>query len=390
MKTQCEHELKHIGNGYSHCSKCDGHFFEQEPRTSNQERVIETSAEIAERAVVVADDEWTRFDDHFFHGCCQCGLSHTVTLRRVGDQHEIRWERNESLTAESRARHDHPLWQEISESRELRTVGEWVQAASTHEPPAEQWRCFHCDEVCTDRASALEHFGTDRHCDPICKVDRAEYRRMEKRNIEHTLEDTQLHRALHAKDAEMQTKVRQAEETGYARGLEDAKKHPEELGLARASQPPAHDLRRYVHEQLGHLCDDDNRPAEGLIRIAAERTAPPPGVDGLDNVRDPDAAARELLQSYFWLKTLKPNTRYVRLQDDHDGEYRGTLSVTIGEDGDAWVSLDEANARFRMPGFGGGASQYTRTALVILAEAIRRDNAEHPRRSAPTKESEHG
>jgi hypothetical protein len=31
------------------------------------------------------------------------------------------------------------------------------------------------------------------------------------------------------------------------------------------------DLRRYVHEQLGPLCDDDNRPAEALVRLAAER-----------------------------------------------------------------------------------------------------------------------
>jgi hypothetical protein len=116
--------------------------------------------------------------------------------------------------------------------------------------------------------------------------------------------------------------------------------------------------------------------------LAAMRPSQPPAVG------DADASVRELLQSHFWLKSLKANTRYVRLQDDHDGEFRGHLSVTIGEDGDAWVSLDEADARFRMPGFGGGASQYTRTALVILAEAIRRDNAEHPRRSAPTKSGE--
>jgi hypothetical protein len=115
----------------------------------------------------------------------------------------------------------------------------------------------------------------------------------------------------------------------------------------------------------------------------------PPRVDELGNLRDPDAAVGELLQSYFWLKTLKPNTRYVRLQDDHDGEHRGYLSVTIGEDGDAWLSLD-ADARFRMPGSGGGASQFTRTALVILAEGIRRDNVERPLRPAPTKGDSHG
>jgi len=115
----------------------------------------------------------------------------------------------------------------------------------------------------------------------------------------------------------------------------------------------------------------------GTLLDGAEQT---PVVDGLGHARDPDAMVGQLLQSYFWLKTLKTNTRYARLQDDHDGKREGWLSVTIGEDGDAWVSLD-ADARFRMPGTGGGRNQYTRAALVILAEAIRRDNAESQKES---------
>ena len=98
---------------------------------------------------------------------------------------------------------------------------------------------------------------------------------------------------------------------------------------------------------------------------------------------DRDAQVKELIESYFWLNTLEPNTRYARLQDDHDGSFRGNLSIVIGEDGDAWIALDGGNARFRMPSYGGGASQYTRTALVILAEAIRRDNLERPLRIEP-------
>jgi hypothetical protein len=89
----------------------------------------------------------------------------------------------------------------------------------------------------------------------------------------------------------------------------------------------------------------------------------------------------ELLESYFWLPTLAANTRYARLQDDHDGTREGWLAVTIGEDGDAWVDPLEPSAgglRFRIPLHGGGMSQRTRTALVILAEAIRLDNEEKP------------
>lgn len=34
-----------------------------------------------------------------------------------------------------------------------------------------EWRCFHCEEVFTDRASAARHFGTDWFCEqeaPAC------------------------------------------------------------------------------------------------------------------------------------------------------------------------------------------------------------------------------
>lgn len=109
------------------------------------------------------------------------------------------------------------------------------------------WRCFHCDEVFTDRASALEHFGASQLSDPACKIDAAEYRRMEECCHSHHAEDTELHRALHAKDAEMRSKVREAEEQGYERGLKDAKKHPETLGLQRAAIASNGELSPAVH-----------------------------------------------------------------------------------------------------------------------------------------------
>jgi len=93
---------------------------------------------------------------------------------------------------------------------------------------------------------------------------------------------------------------------------------------------------------------------------------------------DRDRQVKELLETHFWISTLELNTRYARGQDDHDGTFTGNLSVAIGEDGDIWVSIDGAGVRFRMPGYGGGMSPYTRTALMILAEAIRRDNLERP------------
>lgn len=118
-----------------------------------------------------------------------------------------------------------------------RILGDLAEAQKT------EWRCFHCDEVFTDRAAAAEHFGPHQYTEPGCKIDIVEYRRMEEINRSHAKEDTELHRALAAKDAQMQTAVRTAEELGYARGLEDAKKHPELLGLMRlgskSSENPA-------------------------------------------------------------------------------------------------------------------------------------------------------
>src|SRR5262249_49504921 len=48
-----------------------------------------------------------------------------------------------------------------------------------------------------------------------------------------------LHRALHSLRSEMNSAVRTAEEVGYARGLEDAKKHPETLGLKKLVTDPS-------------------------------------------------------------------------------------------------------------------------------------------------------
>jgi hypothetical protein len=88
---------------------------------------------------------------------------------------------------------------------------------------------------------------------------------------------------------------------------------------------------------------------------------------------------RKLLKSYFWLPNLSSNTVYRRLHDDHDGTREGSLHVLFSEDGDAWILTTGLDSlRFRMPMIGGGASQHTRTALMILAEAIRLDNEEAP------------
>lgn len=97
--------------------------------------------------------------------------------------------------------------------------------------PLTPWRCFHCDEVFTTTESAIEHFGRTERQNPACQIDIAEYRAMEQRMLAYTQEDADIHREMHARLSDHQLALVREEERGYARGLEDAKKHPEELGL---------------------------------------------------------------------------------------------------------------------------------------------------------------
>lgn len=54
------------------------------------------------------------------------------------------------------------------------------------------------------------------------------------------------------------------------------------------------------------------------------------------------------------------------------------LEVTVGSDGEVGISVAGAPClRFRS-GAGGGQSWYTRNALLLLAQAIERDNAQAP------------
>lgn len=89
---------------------------------------------------------------------------------------------------------------------------------------------------------------------------------------------------------------------------------------------------------------------------------------------------RQILESDFWLPTIRTTTQYERLQDDHDGTFVGSLRVVFTENGDAFICVTSKDCpnpemiRFRMPGIGGRLSRHTRVALLVLAEAIRLDN----------------
>lgn len=96
-----------------------------------------------------------------------------------------------------------------------------------------------------------------------------------------------------------------------------------------------------------------------------------------------EATIRKVLETPFWPSTIKPGECYQRYEDDSPF---GFLSITFGGDGDGhMLVLHEQDPkerrfsmRFRMPMTGGGQSPRVRNALLILAEAIRLDNLEHP------------
>lgn len=99
----------------------------------------------------------------------------------------------------------------------------------------------------------------------------------------------------------------------------------------------------------------------------------------------PTALSRALntvIERPYWLHTLGTRETYLRRQDDTDGDRGPTqdLAVTLGPDGDAWLRAGGGEVlRFRTHA-GGGQSLRTRAALLVLAEAIRRDNEERPQR----------
>jgi len=87
---------------------------------------------------------------------------------------------------------------------------------------AGEWRCFHCDEVFTDHAAAMAHFGPSLHSDPACTVDAVKLRDLEQQLERYREEDTDLHREIHRLRSKHLTELRKEEEKGYARGLRDA------------------------------------------------------------------------------------------------------------------------------------------------------------------------
>lgn len=99
-----------------------------------------------------------------------------------------------------------------------------------------------------------------------------------------------------------------------------------------------------------------------------------------------DKALHSLLEGDYWLNTLGLDEFHVRRQDDCDGEggLEHQLQVYLSADLDIHLPIPGQmhSLRFR-DAMGGGSSPRVRNALIVLAEAIRRDNEDRPQRALP-------
>jgi hypothetical protein len=108
------------------------------------------------------------------------------------------------------------------------------------------------------------------------------------------------------------------------------------------------------------------------------------------DARTVDRALDTLLEGYYpppqamWTQAQSGGFR--RRHDDTDGERGPEQDLMIGfsPDQDAWIMLPGFQSlRFRTPE-GGGQSPRVQKALMVLAEAMRRDNAERPQSEPET------
>lgn len=106
-----------------------------------------------------------------------------------------------------------------------------------------QWRCFFCDAVFTRRQDAAEHFGADQGDTPACCLRDHEHhlvayvRRLEGELKRYRAEDSDVLRALYAMECDQARLLREAEEKGYAKGVQEMK------AQGHCADPQAHSIK---------------------------------------------------------------------------------------------------------------------------------------------------
>lgn len=112
--------------------------------------------------------------------------------------------------------------------------------AEFYPTPADGWTCFHCGDHfpgnLAGQKAAQQHFGESVDAIPGCRLrmrkgEHSLLRRirwLERRLRSYQAEDSEMDRAMHAMVADHAQAIISEEEKGYARGVRDARKEPEQ------------------------------------------------------------------------------------------------------------------------------------------------------------------
>jgi hypothetical protein len=111
-----------------------------------------------------------------------------------------------------------------------------------------EWRCFHCDEVFTDRKLACAHFGATEDAKPACQIKMGAERSLVEalREAEKAADDawqaihsesTESAKAYYAATSRHRKQLTAAEELGYERGLADGRALVETVAKSATVDP---------------------------------------------------------------------------------------------------------------------------------------------------------
>lgn len=93
-----------------------------------------------------------------------------------------------------------------------------------------KWRCFHCNEVFTDKRCATAHFGASENNYAACQIKSFEghlveyIRKLEAQLDQYRAEDSLVLRSIYSQEADHRQALIRAEEDGYGRGVVDMTK----------------------------------------------------------------------------------------------------------------------------------------------------------------------
>lgn len=160
----------------------------------------------------------------------------------------------------------------------------------------------------------------------------------------------------------------------------------ERIGHARTRYPISEPLARQVRGESSldvnrvrlRLADKPNNPGQNLLDLC--RALDEIELQRLVPTADVHDTIAYLLDVHFFLDQLRTKVWYERQSDGDEKDGKGQLrklSVKFDELNNAIISVNGHTAMFATGGEG-GMSRRTRTALLILAEAIRLDNIQTP------------